>query len=244
MSSEIAALLGTADHVLVQFDGPVCSVFDATWRRTAAQRLTSLVGSDLPRKVAAADDPFAVLRFAEACGELTAQVVDRQLSRLESEAVFVGTQTPGAADALRLLFGAGYTVTIIGNIGVDAIRSFLIMSGLAEEVRRVSARGSARRTRLLPDPFLLNLAIEALGTSPDRCVFVAGSVAGVEAGKAAGVPVIGYATDGRERRRFLRHQADAVVETMSELDWSPGRLGAGAGGGPVDLPRPHAAGLT
>jgi beta-phosphoglucomutase-like phosphatase (HAD superfamily) len=190
MDDDIRSLLNEADHVLIAFDGPLCTVFDPNAARSAAQRLRILLGPDLPRSVARTADPFEVLRYAGTCGEHTAHVVERQLSWLEAEAVASGQAAEGAVDAVHTLHLCGHTVTVVGNQSVEAIRSFVVVHDLVDEVRWISARGIGRTTKLLPDPFLLTEAVEALGTVPRRCLFVGASAEHAEAGAAAGMPVL------------------------------------------------------
>jgi phosphoglycolate phosphatase-like HAD superfamily hydrolase len=212
MSDEVKALLDAADHVLITFDGPLCTVFDPAAAQSAAERLRILLGPDkLPRAVAGADEPFEVLRYATTCGEKTAYVVERQLGRFEAEAVALGEPTDGAMAAVRALHAGGHTVTAIGNTSTEVIRGFLCLHGLMGEVRRISGRGSARTTRLLPDPFLLTEAVEALGTTPERCLFIGASATDAKAGRAAGIPLLGR---GRALRRL---GAAATIESMTEL---------------------------
>ncbi|HEY4022050.1 MAG TPA: HAD hydrolase-like protein [Pseudonocardiaceae bacterium] len=209
MNDDVNSLLRAADHVLIAFDGPLCTAFDPTWCQSAAERLRIMLGEDLPRAVRKTDDPFEVLRYAVSCGESTAQVFERQLYRLELEAALVTQPTEGALDAVRSLFGSGHTVTVIGNQSTEAILGFLGLHGVRTEVRRISARGSSRTTALLPDPFLLTEAVAALGTTSERCVFIGMSVADVEAGRSAGIPVVRYG-------RALRGVA-ATIESMADL---------------------------
>lgn len=211
MRADVKSLLHAADHVLIGFDGPLCTVFDPSAARATAERLRLLLGSGLPRKVVRADDPFEVLRYANTCGENTAYVLERQLSAYEAEAVAFGAATEGAVDAVRTLNASGHSVTAVGNQSMQTIRSFLAVHDLLDTVRRVSGRVDARTTRLLPDPFLLNQVVEALGTVPERCLFICATAADAEAGRDAGIPVLGY---GETIQRKL---AAATIESMSEL---------------------------
>ncbi len=190
MNKDVRSLLDAADHVLIAFDGPLCTFFDPAAARSATERLRILLGPKLPRSVARTADPFEVLRYAGTCGEHTAYVVERQLSRLEAEAVALGEATEGAEDAVHTLHARGHTVTAVGNQSAEVIRSFLLVHGMQDAVGRISARGVGRTAKLLPDPFLLAEAVEALGSTPQRCLFVGASARHAEAGKAAGVPVL------------------------------------------------------
>ena len=212
MNNEVKSLLDAADHVLIAFDGPLCTVFDPTTARVTADRLRILLDPGLPRAVRGTGDPFEVLRYAQTCGANTAYVIERQLATYEAEAIAFGQATEGAVDAVHTLHASGHTVTAIGNQSTRTIRSFLTMHDLLGEVRRASARDDFRTTALLPDPFLLGRAVEALGTTPKRCLFITASAD--DAGAAAstgGMPVLAYG------KAIPRRRAAATIESMTEL---------------------------
>ncbi|OZM72650.1 haloacid dehalogenase [Amycolatopsis antarctica] len=144
----------------------------------------------MPREVARTRDPFDVLRYAVSCGPDTAHVVERQLRRHELEAVTLVREKPDVRGALRRLTDAGITVTVFGNLAVDAVSSFLSLRDLAEDAKWVSARASGDPARLTPDPFLLHQAIHALGSSAERCLVVAESAADLAAAAAAGIDAV------------------------------------------------------
>ena len=63
-----------------------------------------------------------------------------------------------------------------------------------------------------PDTFLK--AAEKLSLGADRCVVVEDAVQGVEAGKAAGMPVVAVTTT---RNRADLHRADIIVDSLTQL---------------------------
>lgn len=63
-----------------------------------------------------------------------------------------------------------------------------------------------------PDTFLK--AAEKLSLGADRCVVVEDAVQGVEAGKAAGMPVVAVTTT---RSRSDLHKADIIVDSLTQL---------------------------
>ena len=220
-----SAVLAACDHVLLDFDGPVCAVFGGHLSdRDVAGRLKVLLGADLPRGVRATHDPFEVLAYAAECGPSTAVVVEAQLRRLETEAVASAPVTPGVAEALRHLTSAGYTVTVVSNNSVAAIRAFLTLHDLIGFVRGIAARAFADPGLLKPNPYLVNMAVRGRGTSPDRCVLVGDSSTDIEAARAAGVPVIAFANKPGKLERFRARRADAVITSLAELSVADGAL--------------------
>ncbi|MFC9253584.1 HAD family hydrolase [Amycolatopsis thailandensis] len=214
-------LLREKDHVFLDFDGPVCDVFARFPAREVADRLKRLVEPDLPAEVRASADPFDVLRFAASCGPNAAYVVERQLGRLEGEAVAQVSPAPGVVEVLREWSAQGFTVTIVSNNSVDAVRSFLGLHELAEDVRRISARTTSDPARLKPHPALLDAAVKALGTSPRQCVMVGDSAADVLAARAAGVASVALATTPAKRRTLAALDPDALVVALADLRLAP-----------------------
>jgi phosphoglycolate phosphatase-like HAD superfamily hydrolase len=209
----VTELLTTSDHVLLAFDGPLCAAYggDLT-ARDVADRLKVLVGSTPPPEVRAAHDPLDVLRYAVSCGPATGRVVEAQLRRLETEAVASAPETPGVATALSRLTQAGYTVTIVGNHSVAAVRAFVVVRDLAAHVRGIAARSGQDTDLLTPDPHLVTMAVRGRGTAPDRCVFIGTTEPDITAAKRAGVRVIAYRTTPGNPSG-----ADAAITSMADL---------------------------
>lgn len=217
----VRELLQEKDHVFLDFDGPVCDVFAQLPASEVADRLKRLVGPDLPREVSASADPFDVLRYAASCGPNAAHVVERQLSRLENEAVSMVPPAPGAVEVIREWVAQGFTVTIVSNNSVEAIRAFLTVHELVEQVRRISARASSDPAQLKPHPALIEAAVKALGTSPAKCVMVGDSAADVLAARAAGVATVALATTSAKRRSLAALHPDALVSDLTDLRLAP-----------------------
>ncbi|MFD9895242.1 HAD family hydrolase [Amycolatopsis sp. NPDC059027] len=208
----VTELLADRDHVFVGFDGVVCTVFDTTGARTAADRLKPLVGHVLPDEVAATGDPFAVLSYAASCGPNTADAVHRQLARLELEALVVAGPVPGSVELIGELAWRGFTVTAVGNQSMDAVRSHLSLHDLQYEVKRISARASGDPALLLPGTALIDAAVRGVGASPDQCVLIGGTPPELQAARAAGVATIAVAPVAP-----LTPPPDVVVADLAEL---------------------------
>jgi len=65
-----------------------------------------------------------------------------------------------------------------------------------------------------PNPALFLYAAEQIGVAPDRCIVIEDSVAGIEAGLAAGMRTIGYANSPEKQPtdqvRFVHHLAELI----------------------------------
>lgn len=210
-----AELLADREHVLFDFDGPVCALFAGVTDRAVADRLRVFLGADLPADVATTHDPFAVLRYARTRSDTTRQVVERELRRQELAAVETATETPGIRDTLRGLAVTGHILTIVSNNATDAVRAYLARHEFGRHVSEISGRHSDEPTPLKPDPFLVRQAMWFLDTTPDRCCLIGDSVADIEAAHALGVPVVAY--DPHKCSWFATHRPDAVIEHIDEL---------------------------
>ena len=143
----------------------------------------------------------------------------RMLARLERELAAV----PGTAQALARLDGPRCVASssdperirmTLRWAGLDGCFSDHIFSGL--EV----AHGK-------PAPDLFLHAARRMGFAPDACVVIEDSVAGVEAGVAAGMRVIGFTggahTDPRHAARLTAAGANCIVTHMRDLPEALGR---------------------
>ncbi|MFD6068323.1 HAD family hydrolase [Amycolatopsis lurida] len=210
-------LLREKDHVFLDFDGPVCDVFARLPASEVADRLKRLIEPE----VLDSADPFDVLRYAASCGPNAAHAVERQLNRFEGEAVALTSPAPGIAEVLRDWRAQGFTVTIVSNNSVDAIRAFLGLHELAEHIRGISARATSDPALLKPQPALLDAAVTALGTSPGQCVMVGDSAADILAARAVGVASIALAKSPAKRRALGALDPDALVTDVADLRLAP-----------------------
>jgi phosphoglycolate phosphatase-like HAD superfamily hydrolase len=194
VSITAAELVAASRHVLLGFDGPVCAAFAgygaADVGRHVAMHL-AMGGVDVPPELVGGADPFGLLHFAAGTGDpdLLAEV-DAEIRRLESLAVRLAPPTPGAGAVIGALVETGYTVTIVSDISVRAVRGYTRNHRLDRLIAGISGREDPDPSLLTPNPHLLLEAIRARGGTPDLCVAVGGSVAEVEAAHAVGVPVV------------------------------------------------------
>ena len=207
-------------HVLLDFDGPICGVFEGVGGRVVAGRLCEFLarlGVVVRPHVAESGDPFEVLFFAAGVHGDVGRAVHGELARAEVEAVASAPETPGVADVVRYLVQRGRTVSVVSNNSGDAVWAYLRTVDFGECVTGVSARSADNLGLLKPEPFLVGEAVRRLGAIAADCVMVGDSVSDVEAAKAAGVGVIGFANKPRKRERFEALDVDAVITDMSEL---------------------------
>lgn len=215
------ALLGDAEAILLDFDGPICSIFAGLPAPGVARQLLRVLsdaGVSLPESVAAETDPMEVLRFSAGVDrpELVRQV-DDELTAAELAAVPLARPTPGAAEFIGAARYEGRLVAVVSNNSSAAVHAYLEAHDLADDLAHVVGRRHAEPNLMKPNPEPIREALRRLGATSAAAVLIGDSTADVEAARTAGVRCIGFADRGYRYDRLTEAGADAVVKSMFEL---------------------------
>ncbi|MTD55208.1 HAD family hydrolase [Amycolatopsis pithecellobii] len=216
-----AELLSQAEALLLDFDGPICSVFAGIPAATVADQLRTVLAdgghTNLPEPVVTSRDPFDVLRYAATLSDDDARYVEAAFTAHEVEAIPTAAPTPGAHELMAAWHDSGRPLAIVSNNSEAAINTYLDFYALRPLVDLVSARESAGIEFLKPDPYFLHQAVRMLGISAEQSVFIGDSATDVEAARSAGVRSIGYANKLGKRKRFSSAGADAITDGLTTL---------------------------
>jgi len=133
--AKLREILRPVKHVLLDFDGPVCSVFAGLPAAEVARRMAEeLTGPEGPPPGHELTDPFAMLlRIAQERPELV-PAADSALARLEVEAVASARPTEGALDFLRECEATGRLVWIVSNNATTPIEFYVQTRGIQQLV--------------------------------------------------------------------------------------------------------------
>ncbi|MEV6661798.1 HAD family hydrolase [Nocardia fluminea] len=203
--------------LLVDFDGPVCAVFSGLSSRHVAEQLGAAMGVTLPDHLGATSDPFELLQYAAEISDEVAVKTERELTRLEVQAVAVASPTPYAHDLIREAAGRdGGSVAVVSNNSAEAIDAYLHAHGLRTHVAGIYARTSAA-TQLKPSPHLLQAALAGLRADAGTASFTGDSVTDVLAADAAALPAIAYANKPGKVERFAPYAPAATITSMAAL---------------------------
>ncbi|MFF7454786.1 HAD family hydrolase [Kitasatospora sp. NPDC008115] len=214
---QLADVLRPVKHVLLDFDGPVCSVFaglpapEVAWR--ILERLLA-AGEQAPAGAEEEADPLALLRLVADARPALTESTDAALAALEAEAVQVARPTPGGESVLRAAVRSGRLVSVVSNNAGGAIEAYLTEHGLSAYVAGVFGRVPGDPSSMKPNPRLLLEAMAAAGAGPERCIFIGDAARDVEAGEAAGIPTIGYANKPGKAAKLAAAGAVAIVDSM------------------------------
>ena len=114
-------------------------------------------------------------------------------------------QMDGALDAVRIVRAAGLRTAVVTNTPAELARRILNTAGFDGLFDAFAGGDEVPRGK--PDPALLRLAAQRLGTAPSRTVLVGDTPIDIGAARAAGVKSIGYRLDGGDTR----------IERLAEL---------------------------
>lgn len=212
-------ILGNADAVLLDFDGPICDVFAGFPAHLVADQLRRVLAegghNELPAEIEKTQDPFDVLYYAATLGDDEESYVEAAMRAHEVEAVASAEPTPGAHEFIRAWHAASRTMAVVSNNSVTAVETYLHLHELGVCVDYVSARADSDPSRLKPSPFLLQQANEHLEIAPARCVLVGDSLTDIKAAHAARTPVIGYANRPGKTALFTPEGPQVIVTDMA-----------------------------
>lgn len=210
-------ILTRTTALLLDFDGPVCSVFAGIAATTVVSQLCVVLADgghgDLPPDLEKSDDPFEVLAYAASLGETEARYVNAAFTAHELDAIATAEPTPGAHDLIRVWSATHRPLAIVSNNSTTAIRAYLDLHNLMAHVAHVSARTSPDPALLKPHPHLLTNALTALGVAATAATFLGDSVTDITAAHAAGTMSIGYINKPGKATQLITACADTVIRT-------------------------------
>ncbi|GIG02474.1 HAD family hydrolase [Catellatospora citrea] len=217
----LANLLGPSRRLLLDFDGPVCSIFAGYPAPVIANELVRLIRETslvVPVFLAQERDPLEVLRWVGANGSPSElQTIEEALCAAELRAVDSAEPTPSGSEVILAAAEVGLGIIIVSNNSAAAISKYLEQRQLDGFVLAIVGRAFAEPHLMKPNPAPILRAARSFGVAPEDCVLVGDSITDVEGARAAGVPVIGYANRQDKVASLAAAGADAVVESMQEI---------------------------
>ncbi|MGI5211935.1 HAD family hydrolase [Plantactinospora sp. CA-290183] len=218
MSADLGRLLVDGGPVLLDFDGPVRSVFSGYPAPQIAAELVDILrrrGVELPANLVSEPDPLEVLRWTGATGDQEAtKSVEEALCVAERRAVSTAEPTPYAREVIVAARQAGSPVAVVSNNSAGAVNAYLTAHRLSGHVAPVIGRAYAEPDRMKPNPEPILRAVHALGSAPPNCVLVGDSLSDIEGARLAGVRVIGYANRPWKVEAFREAGADELITSM------------------------------
>ncbi|WP_433081610.1 HAD family hydrolase [Dactylosporangium sp. CA-052675] len=221
MTDNLHALLARSRAILLDFDGPVCSIFSGYPAPQVAVELLNLIaarGVHLGDDICTETDPLEMLRWSATLGmpELLREVEDG-LCRAELLAAKSAIPEPHGQAVIEAARASGRPVAIVSNNSADAIEAYLRAHHLTGFIAFVSGRAYAQPDRMKPNPEPLWRAAKMLRVEPAMCILIGDSLFDIEGAQAAGMPVVAYANRPSKVLRFHDARADAVLTSMIDI---------------------------
>ncbi|MEV5510462.1 HAD family hydrolase [Streptomyces orinoci] len=214
------AVLPSARHVLLDFDGPVCNVFSGLPAAAVAEQLLRLyeekAGAPFALPVANRNDPLEIVRQAGELDDPLASVLDDALTEAEVRAVASSQVTPGALSVVNACRRTGRAVSAVSNNSRASVSAFLARQGVKQWFTTIVGRPADAKL-MKPNPFPLLQALAHLGWEAAEAVMVGDSVTDVQAANSVGMPCVGLANKPGKRVALAEAGAAAVIDSMGEL---------------------------
>ncbi|KOX14661.1 haloacid dehalogenase [Micromonospora sp. NRRL B-16802] len=221
MNPDLGRLLGEVGAVLLDFDGPVCSIFAGYPAPQVAAELVEVLrrrGVEVSPDFASEPDPLEVLRRISVAGDhAITRAVEDALCAAERRAVETAKPTPYGREVIVAARQAGMSVAVVSNNSAGAVTAYLAAHRLAGYVSPVVGRAYADPDRMKPNPEPILRAVRAVGEPSKRCVLIGDSLSDIEGARAADVRAIGYANRSSKANALRAAGADLVITSMSEL---------------------------
>lgn len=221
MSSDLAQLLAEVDAILLDFDGPVCSIFAGYPAHDVAANLLDLLrhhNVDLPPGLASEADPLEVLRWTGSTNDFAlTRAVEDALCAAERRAVDTAAPTPFGREVIVAARQAGLPIAVVSNNSAGAVTAYLVRQRLDGHVAHVIGRAYAEPTRMKPNPDPILRAAEALAVPPGRSVLIGDSTSDIVGARAAGTRAIAFANRPAKVDAFSAAGADVVITSMGPI---------------------------
>jgi phosphoglycolate phosphatase len=213
----LGAIIARTRWLLLDFDGPICSIYAGLPAYTAAEKLRQLFPDELPDDIANTADPIEVFTYSATVSDDMAALVEAEMTDLEVAAVPTAEPTPYVHEVIASARESGRIVGVVSNNSSRAVNAYLDRHGLSGGIRLVVARSSHDPALLKPSPHLINEAARGLDANPSAAALVGDSFTDIEAAHSAGVASIGYANKPGKREHMAELQAGAVITSMADL---------------------------
>jgi HAD superfamily hydrolase (TIGR01662 family) len=216
-AASLGAIIARTRYLLLDFDGPICSIYAGLPAPTVAEKLRQLLPDELPDDIANTPDPIEVFTYSATVSDELAARVEAEMADLEVAAVPTAEPTPYVHEVIASVVESGRTIGVVSNNSSRAVNAYLDRHGLSEGIALVVARTCHNPALLKPNPHLIDQALRGLQADPSVTTLVGDSFTDIVAAHSAGVASIGYANKPGKGDRMTELNAGAVIASMADL---------------------------
>ena len=216
---KLGAIIARTRHLLLDFDGPICSIFAGLPAPVVADRLRKIIPSyiQIPRNIADSPDPMEVFIWSATISDELAARIEAELTEQEVAAVASAEPTPYVHEVVTACRESGRSLAVVSNNSARAVNAYLTQHSLQDRIGLVIARTDHDPTLLKPNPHLIRRAVGVLGAEPHTYTLVGDSATDIEAASLAGVQSVGYANKPGKAERFAIVGAGAIILSLADL---------------------------
>lgn len=210
-------ILQSAKALILDFDGPVCSLFSEIPASRVASELASVDKALIPHLSTSAKgrDPHRILRIAESHSRDLLIRVEELLTHFETAAASGAEPTPCCTNLVATWKESLKPIAIASNNARGAIEKYLSTAEIS--VDHIAARIPGQPQLMKPNPDSVRRACRLLDMAPADCVFIGDSLADIQAAHASGVRLIALANKPWKRGKFEKAGAQNTVGSMCEI---------------------------
>lgn len=220
-ASSLAHILAKAGPILLDFDGPVCSIFAGFPAREVSSELRNVfvrAGVKIPEEIAEEADPLQILRWTATLeNPALMREIEDALRAAELRAAATAFPTPYSYEVFVAARQTGHRVAIVSNNSAPAIRAYLSRHGLGTYVSYIAGRQPCCPEKMKPHPHSIIDALTALNAQTREGVLIGDSLTDITASREAGTHVVGYANKPGKLESFSAAGADAVVTSLADV---------------------------
>ena len=177
------AIIARTRWLLIDFDGPICSIFAGLPAPSVADQLRKVIAgqSCSCRKKSSApptrwrSSPSSATVSPELAARVEAEMTDHEVA-----AVATAEPTPYIHDVLAACRESGRIIGVVSNNSERAVHAYLDRHGLGDRIGPVFARTSHDPALLKPSPHLIDKAVRALDADPAATALVGDSITDIE----------------------------------------------------------------
>ncbi|QNS05017.1 HAD family hydrolase [Streptomyces xanthii] len=222
---ELIGLLRGTRVVLLDFDGPICRLFAGRPALGIAELQerwleSQGLGEMLTEEERELRDPHGTLARLARDKPRTDLVMalEQSLTAQELRAVPTAWPTPYADPLIRTWCAVGVRLAITTNNSAEAARRYVHDRGLSGCFEpHIYGREASELTRLKPDPWSLQRALNAMGADPARTLMVGDAASDCAAASAAGVSFLGYARNATKAAALREAGARHLVTDLEPV---------------------------
>lgn len=122
----------------------------------------------------------------------------------------------GVEKVVGALISSGIDVCVASSGTIEKMHLTLGQTSMLADLQPVLFSAS-QVARGKPHPDIFELAANSMGYHPEHCIIVEDSLAGVQAGRAAGMHVLGYCGDSFTPKTDLCNAGAQIISRMAEV---------------------------